>query len=329
MPEPVPSDGKAVVDITYCGICGTDVHAFLSGHPYNPAICGHEWVGHVSSLPAVAPGLREGDRVAIGVSAACGHCATCRRGDAAHCEIAFAGAIGAGPMAAAHGGFARAIAFDIARLYHVPAAMTDTQAALLEPATVAVHALRRTPIKLGDSVVVIGAGPIGLLVLQAARLAGASRTVVLEMEATRRQRAKDLGTDLVLDPTDGDPTVEINDYLGQSGADVVFECAGVPATIQTAVDIVRRGGLVSLVGVASGQASIDPASWLVKEVRMVSSIAYAHEDFEICKDLVADRRLLTDPLHTSTVKLTDLAEAFARLADQPSEIKILVDPRGD
>ena len=327
MPDPVAEPGKAVVDISYCGICGTDVHAYLSGAPYNPAICGHEWVGGVSSVGAGVSNVREGDRVAIGVASACGKCSTCRRGDAAHCESAFAGAIGAGPMAASHGGFAAAIAFDASRLYQVPSSLTDAQAGLLEPATVAVHALRRTPINLGDSIVVIGAGPIGLLVLQAARLSGAGTVVLLEPEQSRRDLGKSLGADLVADPKVDNVQQIIEDHLGVAGADVVFECAGVPATIQAAVDLVRRGGVVSLVGVAVGSASINAAGWLAKEVRLVSSIAYLHEDFEICKALVADGRIRTDPLHTGTVGLNGLDEAFMRLADHPSEVKILVEPR--
>ena len=112
MPTPQPDPGKAVVDISYCGICGTDVHAFQSGNPYHAAICGHEWVGHVSAIGSGVDGLRDGDRVAIGISGACGQCATCLRGDAGHCELVLARAIGMGPLAAPHGGFASQIAFD-------------------------------------------------------------------------------------------------------------------------------------------------------------------------------------------------------------------------
>ncbi|MEM7098249.1 MAG: alcohol dehydrogenase catalytic domain-containing protein [Pseudomonadota bacterium] len=333
MPYPQPEIGKAVVEISYCGICGTDLHAYQSGQPYNPAICGHEWVGHVSALGPEVSNCKEGDRVAIGVASACGRCPTCQRGDAAHCESAFAGAIGMGPMAAPHGGFAEAISFDASRLYLVPGALTDEQAGLLEPATVAVHALRRTPINLGDSVVVLGAGPIGLLVLQAARLSGAGQIILVEPEPARRKLGEQMGADYCIDPTDGSVLERVGDYLSTHGSagitnpDIVFECAGIPATIQQSVELVRRGGVVSLVGVANHPASIDPGLWMVKEVRLVSSIAYQHEDFEICKYLAADGRLDLASLHTSTVTLNNLNEAFATLSHQPSEVKILVDPR--
>ncbi|MCZ6643332.1 MAG: alcohol dehydrogenase catalytic domain-containing protein [Gammaproteobacteria bacterium] len=327
MPTPTPSPGKAVVDIAYCGICGTDVHAYLSGDDYNPAICGHEWTGTVSALGNSVTNVKEGDRVAIGVASACGECPTCRRGDAEHCETAFAGAIGVGPMAAAHGGFASAIGFDATRLYKIDPSMSDEDAAILEPVTVAVHAVRRTDIRLGNSVVVIGGGPIGLLVLQAARAGGAGHLTLIEPERSRRELGKNLGADLVIDPTEVDVSELLNSSLAQQGADVVFECAGIPATIQHAVDYVRRGGVVSLVGVPNLPAQIDAATWLVKEVRLSTSLAYLHEEFEIAKGLVSDGRIRCAPLHTSTVSLVGLADAFAKLADQPSEVKILVDPR--
>ncbi len=327
MPTPEPAPGKAVVAISYCGICGTDVHAYASGSPYNPAICGHEWMGHVSSVGADVANVKEGDRVAIGVSSACGQCPTCRRGDASHCELAFAGAIGVGPMAAPHGGFASAIAFDAARLYQIDQNLTDEDAAILEPVTVAVHAVRRTGIRLGDTAVIIGAGPIGLLVLQTARAAGAGHTILVEPEPMRRALGRELGADTVVDPTRDDVNDVIRSTQYQEGADVVFECAGVPRTVQHAIDFVRRGGVVSLVGVPSVPAEIDVATWLVKEVRLCASIAYVREEFAIAKQLVADGRIRCAPLHTSTVTLSELADAFATLANHPSEVKILVDPR--
>jgi (R,R)-butanediol dehydrogenase / meso-butanediol dehydrogenase / diacetyl reductase len=325
-PEPVPEPGKAVVQIACCGICGTDVHAYVSGDPYNPAICGHEWCGTVSAL-GTGVTVREGDRVAIGIAPPCGRCGSCQRGDPEHCEAAFAGLIGVGPMAAPHGGFAPAIAIDAARLYPVHAALDDAQGAMLEPATIALHAVRRTPLRLGDSVVVLGAGPIGLLVLQCARAAGAGTVVLVEPEPTRGALGRTLGADLVLDPTSDDIVERVNAHLGRSGADVVFECAGVPATIETAVTLARRGGAVSLVGVPNGPSQIQGAAWLVREIRLVTSLGYQREEFALAQALVLDGRLKLQPLHTATVGLDKLGNAFETLSRSPAEVKILVDPR--
>ena len=324
-PEPAPAPGRAVVQIAYCGICGTDVHAYQSGAPYNPAICGHEWSGTVSHA-APDGGPREGDRVAIGIAAACGRCASCRRGDHEHCEQAFAGLVGQGPLAAAHGGFAPAIAIDAGRLYPVAAGIDDVSAALLEPATIALHAVRRTPIRLGDVVVVIGAGPIGLLVAQCARLAGAGMLMVVEPQAERRAIAGQLGADVLVDPTREDGAERIRQVSGREGADVVFECAGIPATVDTAVSLCRRGGAASLVGVPDGDSTIRTAAWLVKEIRLTASLGYQREEFELTQALVLDGRLKLPPLHTSTVGLDGLPAAFDALARNPAEIKILVKP---
>ncbi len=334
MPQPVPMPGKAVVDIAYCGICGTDLHAFQSGEPYNPAICGHEWTGRVSAVGANASHIREGDRVAIGAAVACGACGACRRGDAGHCETAFAGMIGIGPLAAPHGGFASAIAIDASRLYPVDSKLDDVEAAILEPATVAVHAVRRTGIRLGDSVVVLGAGPIGLLVLQAARAAGAGTVVLVEPQRSRRELGGMLGADKLIDPTACDVAEAINTHIGAQGADVVIECAGIPRTIEQAVSLTRRGGTVSLVGVPNRPAQIQAAEWLIKEVRLATSLAYLREEFDIAQGLVGDGRIRCAALHTSTVSLQQLGDAFARLSQAPQEtdktpqeIKVLVDPR--
>ncbi len=325
-PAPEPSAGKAVVDIAYCGICGTDLHAFQSGAPYNPAICGHEWSGTVSAAPSDVA-VREGDRVAIGIAGACGTCASCRRGDAGHCETAFAGLIGAGPLAAPHGGFAPAIAIDASRLYPINDGIDFARAALLEPATIALHAVRRTPIRLGDVVVVIGGGPIGLLVAQCARAAGAGEVMLVEPQSRRRILGGDLACSLLVDPSQEDTAERLRTATGRAGADVVFECAGIPETVETAVSLCRRGGVVSLVGVPDAPSTINTAAWLVQEVRLTTSLGYLREEFELCQGLVEDGRLRLEPLHTSTVGLGEISAAFTRLASDPQEVKILVDPK--
>lgn len=323
--DPEPSDGKAVVDVAFCGICGTDLHAYQSGDPYNPAICGHEWTGTVSAANETVP-FSEGDRVAIGIATACGDCPTCQRGDASHCEMALAGLLGVGPLAAAHGGFAPAIAVDATRLYHVDDKLTATEAAMLEPLTVAVHSVRRTDVHLGDAVVVIGGGPIGLLVMQCARAAGAGTVVLVEPQAARRELGGQLGADCLIDPSVCVLQEAINAHIGFTGADVVYECAGVPETIGTAVSLARRGGAVSLVGLSSRSSEISGAEWLLKEIKLTTSIGYLPEEFAISQALVVDGRIQLKSLHTSTVSLAQMGDAFDRLAANPEEVKILVDP---
>lgn len=331
-PEPEPAAGRAVVEISYCGICGTDLHAYHGGDPYNPAICGHEWAGTITALGAApsggaVEGLHEGDRVGIGVAPSCGACAECRSGDAAHCMNTMMGMLGIGPMAAKHGGFASAISIEAARLYPLRPGISDVSGAILEPATVAIHALRRTPLRLGDSVVVLGAGPIGLLILQCARSAGAGCVAVVEPEPSRAALASRLGATAVIDPKTDVVEERIQAICGPLGADVVFECAGIPATIDQSASLVRRGGVVSLVGLSAVPAEISPGTWLAREVRLVASLGYLHEEFDMAMQLVEDGRLQLEPMHSGTVGLSELDGAFRQLLAGGGDVKILVDPR--
>lgn len=323
--EPRPGEGQAVVRIALCGICGTDVHAYQSGRPYNPAICGHEWTGTVTAVGPGVTHLREGDRVVSGISPACGSCPSCRAGDAARCSTAFLSIVG-GPAAAPHGGFAPAIAAPASRLFSIPASLSDVEAALVEPLTVALHAVRRTPLRLGDTVVVLGAGPIGLLTMQCANASGA-RTIVVEPQPNRARMARETGAALVLDPRADDVASAIAAETGGLGPNVVFECAGIPPTIQQAVDIVRRGGSVTLVGLAEGDATITPGTWLSKEVTFRGAVAYLHDEFNIAIRLIADRRVDVAPLHTATYPLAQAGDAFAALDRDKSQVKVLIDPQ--
>lgn len=321
VPEPTPDAGKAVVEVGLCGICGTDLHGFLSDQPYNPAICGHEFSGVVTAVGAGVGHVHEGQRVLAGMAPPCGACRSCRAGNGAWCESAFLSMIGRDPLAPPHGAFAPRVALDARRLLPVAEGLTDEQAAIVEPATVALHAVRRTPPHLGDLVVVQGCGPIGLLTLQCARAAGAGRIVAIEPNAGRRELATALGADAAVTPE------AAAEMLG-GGADLVFECAGVPPTIQRAVELVRRGGTVNLVGLASGTATISPGTWLINEVTLVASIGYLHHEFAEAQALIADERVKVTPLHDRTVGLSELPAAIEQLADDPSSaVKVLVDPR--
>jgi (R,R)-butanediol dehydrogenase / meso-butanediol dehydrogenase / diacetyl reductase len=336
-PQAAPAPEGVVVDIALCGICGTDVHAFQSGRPYNPAICGHEWTGTVSAVgsavaaltasASTASPLTEGDRVVVAAAPACGDCAACRAGHAERCQVAFMSALGRDAMAPPHGGFAPQIAVAANRVLRAHPALTDVQAAQVEPATVAFHAVRASALRLGDVAVVQGAGPIGLSTLQWVRAAGASRVVVVEPNERRRALATSLGAHDVVEPGAAATQLVLERTHGL-GADIVYECVGRAAAIQTAVDLARRGGSMCLIGLADGEAAISPAAWLIKEIGVTSSLAYFHEEFEMVMAMIADGRVDLEPLHTSTVGLGGLAAALADLASGDSvQTKVLVDPR--
>jgi len=325
VPEPVPAPGGVVVDVAFCGICGTDVHAYLHGGPYPATLCGHEWSGTVSARAADVRSLAEGDRVSVGVLPACGTCAECRAGLSEWCPTATM-SVAVDPAGSPHGAYAPRIAVSAARVVPVPAALTDEVAAMIEPATVAYHGIRRSGLRVGDLVVVLGAGPIGAFALQWVRVGGARTVLVVEPSPARAEIARHLGADAVLAP--GEEAVQaVMERSGGVGADVVVDCAGVPATVQGAVDLVRRGGWVSLIGLSDVPATITPAVWLMKEAVVRGSIAYVQSDFGACVEMLADGRVRAEPLHTSTVGLDGLIGAFDALAAGASDqTKILVRP---
>ena len=325
-PNPTPAPRGVVVDIAFCGICGTDIHAYQAGRPYNPAICGHEWSGVVSATGAEVKSVSEGDRVVVAAAPACGSCTACHRGQADRCEVAFLSALGRDPLAPAHGGFAPRIAVAANRVVRTNPTLTDEAAAQVEPATVAFHAVRSSTLRLGDIAVIQGGGPIGLGTMQWVRTAGAGVVIVVEPNPRRRELALTLGAHHAIAPG-ADANQLIKELTHGLGADIVYECVGQPFAVQSAVDLARRGGAMCLIGLAEGDAPISPGAWLLKEIAVTSSLAYFHEEFEMAMGMIADGRVAVEPLHTSTASLEGFAAVLADLASGTSEqTKVLVNP---
>jgi (R,R)-butanediol dehydrogenase/meso-butanediol dehydrogenase/diacetyl reductase len=271
-------------------------------------------------------GLREGERVVIAVPPACGRCPECRGGVTEHCRSTSLVARGRDDLAPPHGGFARSITVQADRLLPAHPDLTDEEAAQVEPATVAFHAVRRSRITPGDTVVVQGAGPIGLLALQFARVAGAGRVLVVERSEGRRRLAVELGASVAVAPDQAADAVL--EHTRGLGADVALECAGVPSLLQTAADLTRTGGVVGLLSFLARPAAIDGARWLAKELTLVASNAFTHDDFRRSMAFLADGRVEVAPLHSRTVGLGELEPTLRALsAGVSDDVKVLVDPR--
>lgn len=327
VPVPEPAPDEAVVDIALCGICGTDIHAYQSGAPYNPAICGHEWVGTVSAVGSSVRNVSEGDRVVVAVPPPCGSCGACRAGHSLWCSVVFLSATGRDRQNPVHGGFAPRLAVRAGRLVKAHVALSDEEAAQVEPATVAFHAVRASRLRLGDIAVVQGAGPIGLTTLQWVKAAGAGQVIVIEPNAQRRALAADLGATITCG-AGAEAEQIVRDRTKGLGADVVYECVGRAPAVQSAAGLVRRGGSVCMIGLSDTPASIVPGVWLVKEIQLTAALAYTHEEFDLTMGMVADGRVRLTPMHSSTASLDDLASVMADLAGGKSvETKVLVDPR--
>ncbi|MBI4514325.1 MAG: 2,3-butanediol dehydrogenase [Deltaproteobacteria bacterium] len=327
---PQPGAGEVLVRVEWCGLCGTDVHEYTHGpvlipsrpHPLTgrvpPITLGHEFCGTVVSAAA---GFAAGERVTANACLVCHQCAWCRAGQPNLC--AKLGSIGL----CADGGLAEFVNVPAYSLYRLPAGMPAEVGALAEPTAVAVHACRRARLKPGETVAVVGAGTIGLLVLQAARAGGAAEVFSIEPIAARRQLAEELGARLALDPAASAVDKEIAAATDNRRADVVFECTGSLAGIETALRVSGKAGRVAIVGIYRDSS---PAPWArlqAHEKEIIGSSAYTDEFPEalrlLASDAVRGAALITDRI--------DLAELEARglraLLEEPAKhLKILVQP---
>ncbi len=324
VPDPNPRFGQVVVAISRCGICGSDVHAYQEGWPYAPGLCGHEWAGTVVELGQGVESVKEGARVVGGQAPGCGSCLECRSDLPQFCRISASEYSGRnGPSS---GGFARFLTLSANRLVTLPDEIEDERAALVEPAAVSLHAVRRSRLVVGDVVCVVGCGPIGLMAIQCARLAGAGKVIAVEPDEARRALAVELGADI-----GSAPGKELREIVNESTdglrCDIAFDCAGIPESLQQAVDMVRFGGSVCMVGVSGGSASIQPMRWMMKEISVDTSILFSLDEMSITIGLIADGRIRTDGFVARTIRLNDLPGMIDSLASRRVEaIKILVDP---
>ena len=317
-PDPEPGPGMVVVAVERCGICGSDLHLKASRLLPAGAVIGHEFAGTIAATGDGVAGRRVGDRVAVLPMARCGTCDPCRRGTDQLCLDQARTALGLGFN---DGAFAEYVATHASACFSMPDAMTVEQGALAEPYAVGLHAVRRSRAGAGSTVGIIGAGPIGLMTLAALRREGVDHVVVAERSDRRAEVAARLGAEVVL----GDAN-RLSTAFGP--LDVVFECAGTAATPQVALNEVRSGGEVVLVGVAG---PMDPISllgipWVVKEVDFHPCFAYTTEEFGEAVDAVAAGALDAASL-ASDVRPLDAADmAFTELVQPDGPVKVLLAP---
>lgn len=350
--EPTLLDGSVIVEIDRCGIGGSDVTSFLSGTVPAPAWFGHEWSGRVVEVGSRGdrPEIRErfvGERVVGSAPPACGRCRNCRAGFADLCEVVLEMIIGVDSRADQVGGFSERIRVDARRVTRIPEGIDQSDAALAEPASVAAHAVARSGMGLGDLVVVMGAGTIGLLVSELAQLAGASRVVVIDPDAQRRELACDLGADAAF-PASGQGDIEtssaIGDWLSRAGhglgADVVFDCAGSADSLLECVQVARRGGTAVAVGVAAAargrEASLEerqplglsPRLIIDRQITLRASHGYTVRDVRRVLALMAEDRLRVLPIYDpEPVPLAKVGEVLGSLLSAPAgRLKPLVQP---
>lgn len=333
--EPPLQPNTVKIAVSHGGICGSDLGIFQQGgfpqgykHPIfdeeGPFTLGHEFSGHVTDIGDGVSGVAVGDLVAVRPNVWDGTCAACRRGEFNLCENGgFIGLMGGG------GGFSDIVVAPRQNVYVLPAEFTPETGAMIESTAVAWHATKVGGVGKDSTVLVLGAGPVGLGILVASIARGASRVVVSEPSDARRRLAHELGGDVV-DPTETNVAAYLRDVTGGAGADVALEASGAgTVTFEAALEGVRAGGTVVIVASAHGTIPLDFSKLMQTEKRIVGSYAYTDRDFLEVIDAIAAKRMDPGRLVSSTISLDQaVSGGFDLLLGEGrnSEVKILVTP---
>lgn len=327
MPVPQPADDELLIRIKACGICGSDVHGFdgSTGRRIPPIVMGHEAAGVVEAVGSKVANFKTADRVTFDSTVYCGDCFYCKRGQINLCDNREVIGVST-PLFRRMGAFAEYVTVPARIAYALPDSMPFAHAALIEAASVAVHGGSLTPLEPGDTALVVGAGMIGLLTLQAVRQAGAARVFVIDLDDTRLKMARDLGATDTFNSKQQDVIAEIQKRTEGRGADVALECVGITDAISLAVESVRKGGAVTLVGNVAPKIELALQSVVARQIRLQGSCASSGEYPEVIA-MMADGGIRVEPLVSAVAPLTEGASWFQRLYNrEPGLLKVVLQP---
>lgn len=326
-PDPQTEDNEVMVQVKACGICGSDVHGMdgSTGRRLPPVIMGHEAAGVITQIGARVQGWRVGDRVTFDSTISCGECWRCRRGEINLCERRRVLGVSCADYRR-NGAFAQLVAVPQHILYRIPPEVAFHQAAMTEPLSVAFHAVRLARPEVGESAVVVGTGMIGLLLVQVLRASGCSTIIALDVDEGKLRRARELGADVGLDSKSPDSIKEVLDLTQGRGADMAFEAVGITASVGRAVEAVRMGGRVVLVGNLSPKIELALQSVVTRQVTLLGSCA-SQGEYPECLDLIARKRVNVDSFISARAPLSEGAAWFDRLYRQePDLMKVILEP---
>jgi L-iditol 2-dehydrogenase len=327
MPAPQPAADELLIRIRACGICGSDVHGYdgSTGRRLPPIVMGHEAAGVVEAAGRDVKNFQAGDRVTFDSTVYCGKCFYCLRSQINLCENREVIGVST-PAFRRMGAFAEYITVPARIAYALPENMSYSHAALIEAVSVAVHGVSLTPIALEDTVVVVGAGMIGLLTLQAARLAGAGRVFVVDVDDTRLELARSLGATQTFNSSSADVASQIIEQTMGRGADAALECVGSTIPVKLALDSVRKGGAVTLIGNVAPTIELGLQSTVTRQIRLQGSCASSGE-YPACISLISRGAIRVDPLLSAVAPLEDGASWFHRLYErEPGLLKVVLEP---
>lgn len=326
-PEPPIGPGEVLVRVRACGICGSDIHGMdgSTGRRIPPVIMGHEAAGVIAAVGADVQGWQAGDRVTFDSTISCGACFFCRRGAINLCDNRRVLGVSCDEYRQ-NGAFAEYVVVPPRVLYRLPDAITFEQAAMVEPVSVALHAVARTPVRLNDTAVVVGAGMIGLLVVQALRAAGCGRILAVDLDQSRLDLACKLGADEGLKSDAVDVVSHVLSRTEGRGADLAFEVVGIAPTVRLAVQCLRKGGALTLVGNLSPAVELLLQAVVTRELTLYGSCASTGE-YPACLDMIARGAINVDALISAVAPLADGAAWFERLyKGEPGLMKVILQP---
>ncbi len=323
---PAAGAGEVLIRVGACGICGSDVHGYdgSSGRRIPPIVMGHEAAGRIAAVGTGVTGLAEGDRVTFDSTIYCGACGYCKRGEVNLCDHRQVLGVSCGDYSRA-GAFAEFVAVPARVVYKLPESISFAEAAMLEAVAVAIHAVSLAKITAESTALVVGAGTIGVLILQALRAAGCKRVFISDVDATRLKLAKELGATDVLHP-DKDVVAHILQRTGGVGVDVAMEAVGRNETVNAAIASVRKGGTVVLVGNISPETTLPLQKVVTRQIRLQGSCASAGE-YPQAIELMARGAIRVKPLITAIAPMAEGPQWFERLyAREPNLLKVVLTP---
>jgi (R,R)-butanediol dehydrogenase/meso-butanediol dehydrogenase/diacetyl reductase len=336
VPDPEPGAGDIRLRMDYCGICATDVEEYVYGPKFifhdepnpltgkkTPMITGHEITGTIEKLGSGVSGLSVGDRVVLDTMLTCEECWWCRAGRRYQCDRMAVAGFGL------DGGLAEYLVWPASHAIPLPDNVTSEEAALVEPGSVALHAVRRGMIEAGQTVAVLGVGTVGMLAMQAAKSRGA-RVIAIDTRPMSLELAAELGADSTVNAGADDALAALLEETGGVGPDVVIDAAGGKTTAETAIRWVRRGGRVVLVAIYTATPPFDFNDIMAREVDVVGSLACERRDVEEIVALIAKGAVRTRPLISGTISLDEVLEKGFGLMMAPNKdiFRLLVSPSG-
>ena len=324
IPVPQPGAGEVLIRMKRIGVCGSDIHVYHGKHaltPY-PVVQGHEVSGIIEKVGASVRGLKTGDAVTIQPQVTCGECYPCKHGDYHICDslkVMGFQTTGAG---------SEYFAVDASKVLKLPARMDLEHGAMIEPAAVAVHALGRAGDIKGKKVLVLGAGPIGNLVVQAARGLGAAKVMITDLSEFRLGKARECGIDLCVNIGKVDLAAAVKEQFGEAKADLILECVGSPATITQAIAVARKGTDIIVVGVFGDKPVVDMGTVQDRELRLIGTLMYREPDWKKAIDLVESGKIRLAPLITDHFEFADYKKAYEYIdgnRERAMKVMIVID----